>query len=62
MIGVKAMRDMEGKHYGQILVNYTVKDGTEKKYTDDLAETIKKFVEDTVDTEIIKDIDVRVNL
>ncbi len=56
------MRDMEGKHYGQILVNYTVKDGTEKKYTDDLAETIKKFVEDTVDTEIIKDIDVRVNL
>ncbi len=56
------MRDMEGKHYGQILVNYTVKDGTEKKYTDDLAETIRKYIEDTVDDEIIKDIDVRVNL
>ena len=56
------MRDMEGKHYGQILVNYTVKDGTEKKYTDDLAETIKRFVEEMVDSEIIKDIDVRDNL
>ncbi|MCR4717805.1 MAG: hypothetical protein K5656_11570 [Lachnospiraceae bacterium] len=54
--------DIKGRHYGQILINYTVKDGTEKSEIDELAKKIKEFVVNEVDEDVVKDIEVRVNL
>ena len=52
---------MDSTHYRQIIINMSVKDNTNEEALEEFDRKIEKFIRDNVDTDIIKDIHVRLN-
>ena len=52
---------MDSTHYRQIIINMSVKDGTDEKVLEELDRKIEECIKDNVDNDIIRDVHVRVN-